>query len=1401
VNAVRKGKAVARETKRKHNPHLSPKTNEVSIVGIGASAGGLEALLKLLRRVPPNNEFAFVVVQHLDPSHSSLSVEIIEKSTNLKIQEVRSGIRIKPNEIYVVPPNSVMKYSGGKLMLSPRKKWPAAASVIDYFFSSIAKARKEKAVGILLSGTGSDGTEGLSAIKKVKGMTFAQLPSSAKFSEMPQNAINAGVVDFVLPAENIISQVIKKSKSRQKINLRSSNVKSDDTDPANSFIQKIFDILLSNLKIDFTEYKQSTINRRIQRRIATFKLKSYEEYYNYLNDHPEEIQALYNDILINVTEFFREPDSFKALKKNVFPLLLKNRPQRTAIRIWVPGCATGEEAYSIAMALTAYMQEEKKIFPVQIFATDISEPAINKARVGHYDNSITGNVPKKFLETYFEKTETGYKICKSIRDLCLFSKHDVTTDPPFAKLDLISCRNVLIYFTAGLQKRVFPIFNYALNPDGFLWLGRSENPGEFARSFTVVDKKQKIYKKSKIAIAPKFFFPARQHLTSLQNKTGQTQSSGRYDFEKGADELILSKYSPPGAVVNSDLEILQFRGQTFPYLETASGKPSLNILKMIRPELLAGLRTAFQSAKNSNKIASRKGLLFEISPKLYTVDIEVVPMNPGAPLKERTFLIMFKRNSEVRQASSISKPPTTKKNKHTGAISQYKVKELISELSELKDFQKSLIEQYEASQEELIAANEELQSTNEEFLSANEEIETSKEELQSTNEELITVNDELQARNSNLTTLSSDLNNLLASVEIPVLIVGSDFRIRIFSPKAKSAFNLIPTDVGRPISDIKSNFNIDLAALVAEVVEDLNSKEIEVQDRKGIWYRIQIRPYRTIEHQIDGAVIAVIDINYLKQKEMRTKENLQYIKSILYSVPLPLVVINDQFLLRSPNPSFNQYFKVPSDLGEYDIFELLNLDRASANELRSQLSKTLKGSVPTTDFTVQCEIPGLGARKIMLSAGKVHPDTDEQASALISFVDVTQASLNEENQKLLLLQEQESAKKANAANQEKDQFLATLSHELRTPLSSILAWAQLISQGKVDLEKAKMGAAVIERSAKTQTQLINDLLDISRITAGKLSLTIKAINPLADIRAAVESVKPMADAKSIQIVTDLGHEEVLIHGDSVRIQQIVWNLLTNAVKFSPKQSSIQVKVETGGESEKQYFRIIVADHGKGIPPEFVERIFQRFSQADSSSTRVHGGLGIGLSIVSHLVSLQGGTIQVENASGDETGAIFTVSFPLISLNKSQAVRMEFNGEKSRGSGSDELTISPDLHGLRILFVDDDDNARDAICIYLRSFGAEVVSLSSAKEGIDEILNFRPHVLVSDISMPEEDGYSFIQRVRQLNPNEGGSIPALALTANASNEDRDRALEAGFQEHIAKPVAADQLGQIILQICR
>ncbi len=1271
------------KAKVKKKPSSEVNKNDFPIVGIGASAGGLEAFIKVFKKMPIDTGMAFVLVQHLDPTHASMSVDIISRETQLKIEEVKDKTPVKPNHIYIIPPNHNMEIEKGVLMLSARKTSPGQHMSIDFFFKSLARSEKSRAVGVILSGTANDGTAGLWAIKAEGGVTCAQDPTSAKYPSMPQSAIDAGIVDLTLQPEEMGKELARvfdhpyvtmdDFSENDEIKKEPYGANDSIIDPEDNLTQEalaeLFAMLESQKRVDFAGYKQTTILRRIQRRMMVQKTKSLVEYVNFLRAHKEEVHALNNDILINVTEFFRDPEAFEALTHKVFPYLLENKSNENSIRIWVPGCSTGEEVYSIAISLLEFLRESGKQNPIQIFATDISGHAIQKARSGLYPESAVHGLSPERLARFFEKVETGYKINKTVRDICLFSRHDVTGDPPFAKLDLISCRNVMIYFGPILQKSIVPIFHYALKPSGCLWLGLAENIGEFSKLFSLEDKAHKIYFKSNVP-TPLIQFSNKQfHSTSGDDGTSRPSLFAKTgsDLQRDADKIILSRFSPPGVVINSDFEILQFRGRTAPFLEPASGKPSMNLLKMARPELLASLRSTIQSVKVEKRSMERQGLHFDSDGKHLTVDLEVLPLYPKANGKDLIFLVLFKEKMEEgkEQKDAVSqgkksRAPNEQRDKDRC------ISELMRELAEIKDYQQSLISQYEVSQEELTSANEELQSTNEEFQSTNEEIETAKEELQSTNEELITVNEELQMRNADLTTLSSDLNNLLASIELPILIVGGDYRVRRFSPKAKSSFNLLPSDIGRPIADIKPSFDLDLNHLISAVSETLTPKKVEIQNDFGKWLRLQIRPYKTIENKIDGAIISLTDIDELKKKEERSSE---------------------------------------------------------------------------------------------------------------AFV------------------------RADKDNIAKDIFLATLSHELRTPLTSILMWSQLISQGKIDHEQAQKGAKVIENSAKAQNQLIDDLLDVSRITSGKLAIDLQPLDPAAIIRTAADSLRHTAESRSIQFQVDLPTCSELILADSIRLQQIIWNLLTNGIKFSPKQSTLRIELKYEQDGHQKFAKIQVSDSGKGISPDFLPYIFNRFSQGDAGSTRTQGGLGLGLSIVHSLVEMQNGTVTAENAK-DGNGAIFTVSFPVIPSH-SQSDRFHYgNVEAFLPQEKDEnKELYSKLKELQILIVDDDENIREALSIYLKSFGAFVVAVDSAVAALETLKNLSPSVLISDIAMPGEDGYSLIRKIRASKNPLQREMPALALSACTTEEEVSHALASGFQEHLVKPVDVKELVHLILKIVR
>jgi two-component system CheB/CheR fusion protein len=714
------------------------------VVGIGASAGGFDAVTQLLSALSSNTEMAFVIILHLDPKHHSQATEIFSRSAPIPVREIKGGMSIESGHAYVIPHDSGISIQNGVFNLHPRMKTKGQPSTIDFFFQSLARDRKNKAIGVILSGIGSDGTVGLKAIKAEGGKTFAQDSLSAKHNAMPLAAVASGQVDFILSPREIAEKL------------------EEPLEHPDEALNKIFELLRERTRVDFSGYKLTTINRRLQRRMTANRIKNTEEYAKLLQASSEEVKSLYEDIFIHVTEFFRDPESFQALKEHVFPHLIKDRAIDAPIRIWVPGCSSGEEAYSLLITLFEFLGDQASRIPIQIFATDISEQAIQKARFGIYSKDNVRNVCDQRLNQYFDEVPNGYKIKKIIRESIVFSRHDVTNNPPFAKLDLISCRNVLIYFASALQKRVLPIFHYALKRGGFLLLGRSETPS-FLQLFTLVDKVNKIYCKVNETKLTSLQFPTGPYVTEkidLAKKPIVSFTAG-LDMQKDIDRLVLSKYAPPGVVIDGSAEILQVRGQVGTFLELPSGQVSVNLLKMVRPELLASLRFLVQSAKKQNSDSRIEKVHFKHENKKRTVNLQVLPVNPLAPAKDRQYLVFFedvspRPKSLRRDGIMVAKREITKKRprEKLSKLQEQYIAQLQLELEAMKEHQQSIVNDFASAQEELTSGNEELQSTNEELQSTNEELETAKEELQAANEELTTTNDELQNRNAELNALN-----------------------------------------------------------------------------------------------------------------------------------------------------------------------------------------------------------------------------------------------------------------------------------------------------------------------------------------------------------------------------------------------------------------------------------------------------------------------------------------------------------------------------------------------------------------------------------------------------------------------------------------------------------------------
>ncbi len=840
------------------------------VVGIGASAGGLEAATSLFKELAPNLGIAYVLVLHLDPARESAVTQILARVTHMPVLQVEDGTRIQVDHVYVIPPNCEMTIADGVLHLQDREERRSANTTIDTFLRSLAEAHSSDSMGIILSGTASDGTLGLEAIKGEAGITFAQEPASAKYDGMPASAIASGCVDFVLTPAGI-AQEITRIRQHPYIADRLQHEEQqlgDDRD-----MDQIFRLLRRLTTVDFSGYKLPTISRRIQRRMALHKIEKLDDYGAFLHHDRGEVDALYKDLLISVTSFFRNPDAFTALRELVYPPILQARTSSSGpIRIWVPGCSTGEETYSHAMSLVEFLEAERADIPIQIFGTDLSESAVQRARVGVYKENIEVDVPPTRLRRFFYKADGGYQIKKAIRDMCVFSTQNVFNDPPFSRMDVVSCRNVMIYLGQALQKKVIPIFHYALNPVGFLMLGTTEGLlGSSSELFEMVDRKQKIFRKKLVSIPVSLSFSlgkaSREPISAQDAEPSKPRDSVRIPMElqREADRLLLARYVPPAVLINEHLEILQTRGRTASFLELPSGKASLNLLKMARPGLLFELQRAIEEARTQGFEAIRRNVRVE-DESTNTITIRVVPFKvPSHP--QHSFLIIFENDppgSDPLAATSLTKstaPPGAIATADTDEQSSLgkQTAQLRQELAASREYLQSIIESQEGTNEELQSANEEIQSGNEELQSTNEELQTSKEELESANEELHTVNEEMQHRNELLTHLNNDLTNLLYSVSLPIVMVGADLSVRRFTPQAAVVLGLTASDIGRPMPRLR--LKVDMGKLeqnMLDVIQQVKSQELRVQDNDGKWFVLRIVPYRTMDNRIDGVVLSVM---------------------------------------------------------------------------------------------------------------------------------------------------------------------------------------------------------------------------------------------------------------------------------------------------------------------------------------------------------------------------------------------------------------------------------------------------------------------------------------------------------------------------------------------------------------
>jgi two-component system, chemotaxis family, CheB/CheR fusion protein len=1191
------------------------------VVGIGASAGGLETFTQLLAHLPTDTGMAFILVQHLDPSHPSLLAEILSRVTKMPVSDVEGLVKIIPNHIYVMPANRDLILLDGVLRVEVRKETYGMPTSIDSFFQSLAKDAKNRAIGIILSGTGADGAHGITEIKAEGGITIAQEVSTAKFSDMPRNAIATECVDFILSPEGIAKELTRIAKHPYLCDgrpVRKELFPSEKSaEPAD--ILNILKIVHKATGVDFNSYKRNTISRRIFRRMLLGKKENFKDYLEFLIKDPSEVHALYQDLLIGVTSFFRDPETFEVLKTKIFPELIKERDADNTIRIWVAGCATGEEVYSLGMCLIDFLDSEKARYPIQIFGTDVSDPSVDKARSGIYRESSISTIPPDYLKRFFTKADNGYQINKNIRDICIFARQNVATDPPFSSLDLISCRNVLIYLEPVLQKRVISLFHYALKSSGFLMLGNAESAGAFSDLFSQQSKFQKVYSK-KIGVGrPRFDFvpgyvgrslhPGKSTF-EIKEPSGE---DGPFDLDRNSDTAVLANLAPSGVTINEHFEVVRMRGRTEDFLEAPSGRLTNDILKMAKPGLRGELAKAIHKANRDDIPIHKNNLKIKSKGDFLEASIKVIPFRSGSS-KTRFFEVLFFESASSNKSSKKGEEPEDSR-----------MVALEKELTDTQEYLQSIVDRERSASSDLRAVNEEILSSNEEIQSSNEELETAKEELQSTNEELATVNDELNHRNQSLSELNSDLNNLLGTVHVPVIMLSRDLVIRRFSTMAETIINLTPGDVGRSIRDFKPKLNIpDLVEIVTNVIENVSEHSQEIQDDQGRWFSLRIRPYQSIDRKIDGAIIALIDIGTLKN--MR-----DYAEAIVRTIRESLVVLDSGLRVKTANPHFYKAFSTTPDRTEKKFIYELNNGEWDIPEFRKLLSDILPKDSYVHDFEMIHSSKADGPRTLLLNASALKDGSKEGDFILLAIEDVT------ERTKATHSLGETSAALAKA-NLELEQFAFVASHDLQEPLRMVSSFMQLLSRrykGKLDPEADEYIDIAVD-GAKRMQLLVHDLLHLSQV--GKGDPKYEIVDTTHVLKEIVSGLKNLIDETSAKVTSDL---LPTLSYDRILLGQVFQNLIVNAIKFRDGKAPL---VHVSAIRKGNEWEFSVKDNGIGIEKQYSDRIFLIFQRLHTKEA--YAGTGIGLAMCKKIVERYGGRIWVESELG--LGSTFFFTLPVLS---------------------------------------------------------------------------------------------------------------------------------------------------------
>ena len=1315
--------------------------------------------------MPADSGLSFILVMHLAPHRESNIAEILQSATSLTVAQVNEAQPLVPNHVYAIAPNTVLSLDDGMLQPLPPEEDRHERKPVDTLFASLVDAKGDRAIGIILSGAGSDGTEGAKRLRDAGGLCIAQEPETAGYASMPHAAIDAGVVDAVLPPEEIPQALVDYVRSGKRL---------PTTRPAKAAeLPQGFDGILALLGktygLDFREYKTGTLRRRTERRMGLKGVSNPQDYLQLLQEEPAELAALYSDLLIGVTKFFRDPESWAYLGRHVIADLLAGHDEDHPVRLWVAGGASGEEAYGLAMLFLEQIERLGRPIRLQIYTTDVSPDAAAAARRGLYPASIEKDVSAGRLRRFFQRRGDYFQVTERVRESMNVAVHNLLTDPPFSRMDLVSCRNVLIYLEPQAQAKVLESLHFALREGGVLWLGSSETVGAYPDLFTPLSEVHRFYRPVETArpstrhrmpqwIAQKTPIPA----WPQPRPVGAAPVKGP-TLARQVEQFVLQRHTEASVAVDENLEILYFFGPTDRYLAPPAGEARLDLLSWARPGLYTKLRAALIEAINNEETVNLRGVHIERDGQRCRVACAIEPI-PAAATSRSVFLVTFRDEPEPQ-------PPAVVEDGERGDPAL--VRQLEAELKDARQEQKETLLQLEAANEQYGASHEELISLNEELQSSNEELETSKEELQSLNEELVTINHQLEEKNKQLRSVNADLNNLLGSTGVPTLFLDRHLNIRRFTPEATTIMRLQPTDVGRSIGDIRSYVEDgDVIEEANEVLETLHTKETEVRANDGRWFIRRVMPYRTDEDRIDGICLTFQEVTAQKQAASESERARRFSEAIVRATRTPLLVLNGHLTVVAANPAFYEKFAATQqDTRGQNIFDV-GKRQWDIPQLRRLLEEVLPEQAEVRDFEIEHAFEELGWRILRVDAHTLTGLEPSEELILVSIEDDTE----------LLRARHLAEQRADALadeHQRKDQFLAMLGHELRNPVNTIAHAVELQGVPQNDPARIEELRAMMRRQVRRITTLLNQLLELSRVISGKIEVAQEPVDLADVVGEAVESQLTLLREKRQELTQSLPQRgRAVVRGDATRLVQVTENLLGNAIKYTPAGGHIWLTVEP----EPDAVQLRVRDNGMGIEPELLPHIFGVFTQAPTELVRATGGLGLGLPLVRHLVEMHGGEVWA-SSPGPDGGSEFVVRLPRLPGDALQSASESLGRSEPRQDRKPAEEHRP----RRVLVVEDEPDAATALVALLEALGYQPRAARDGTEALALAASFEPDVVLLDLGLPGMNGYEVAARIRERCAKQ----PVL-IALTGYQPERSRLEAAGFDDHLLKPPELEAL---------